>query len=91
MQKINTPHPPAPTAGDTTDNCTAGQWIRPPLTGQRCPHTGLTRASFYRELIACSRIRQAKMGTGRDRGTRLLWLPDVHREIHRRAAAQAAK
>lgn len=64
-------------------------WIRPPVGNSPCPHTGLRHAAFYRELVGNPKIRQARMGTGRSRGTRLLWLPDVFAEIHRRAESQA--
>lgn len=64
-------------------------WIRPPVGNAPCPMTNLRHAAFYRELVNNPAIRQARMGTGRSRGTRLLWLPDVFAEIHRRAEAQA--
>ena len=94
MDKSTAPKPPALTAGDALDNnatpeATSEKWIRPPLAGKACPYTGMKHAAFYREFVGCSRIRQAKMGTGRTRGTRLLWLPDIHKEIHRRGEAQA--
>tara|TARA_R110002153_G_scaffold58306_1_gene159932 strand:- start:7333 stop:7632 length:300 start_codon:yes stop_codon:yes gene_type:complete len=93
MDKYSTPNPPAINAGDSLNNNTAPEvasekWIRPPLAGKACPYTGMKHAAFYREFVGCSRIRQAKMGTSQNRGTRLLWLPDIHREIHRRAEAQ---
>jgi hypothetical protein len=65
-------------------------WVRPPKQSEPpCPHTGLRHAAFYSTFVGCPRIRQARMGKGRDRGTRLLWLPDVFAEIARRAEEQA--
>lgn len=90
MSTQTTPQPPAPTAGAALDNNAAECWIRPPSGGNACPHTGLKHAAFYREFVGNPRIRQARMGEGRNRGTRLLWLPDVHAEIHRRASEQSA-
>ena len=93
MSTNTTPHPPAPAAGAALDNNAANvsdKWIRPPAGGNACPHTGLKHAAFYREFVGNPRIRQARMGTGRDRGTRLLLLSDVHAEILRRANEQAA-
>lgn len=69
------------------DSQTSLRWIRPPVGRAACPYTGLKHAGFYRELVGNPRIRQARMGTGK-RGTRLLWLPDVHAEINRRAEQQ---
>ena len=94
--EVNTAHePPAQIAGAALDNNSANEaasekWIRPPLAGKACPFTGMKHAAFYREFVGCPRIRQAKMGASQKRGTRLLWLPDIHKEIHRRGEAQAA-
>ncbi len=52
------------------------RWIRLPTKG-RCPHTGLTRATFY-ELINAGAIRSASLKKkGRIKGIRLVWLPSV--------------
>lgn len=89
MSTETTPQPPAPTAGAALNDHAAECWIRPPSGGNACPHTGLKHAAFYREFVGNPRIRQARMGTGKDRGTRLLLLSDVHAEILRRANEQA--
>lgn len=93
MEHHTTPQPPA-NAGAALDNNAAApvadKWIRPPSGGEACPYTGLKHAAFYREFVGNPRIRQARMGTGKDRGTRLLLLSDVHAEILRRANEQAA-
>lgn len=91
-----TPPAPAAAAGFNTNAANAQadalqRWIRPPAGGTACPFTGLRHASFYREFVGCPRIRQARMGAGKNRGTRLLWLPDIHAEITRRTEAQAAE
>lgn len=79
---------------DTTKNIPAPdaaqgieRWITPPTT-EPCPYTGLKHGQFYREFVKNPRIRQARMGTGETRGKRLLWLPDIYEDIHRRAAEQ---
>lgn len=60
------------------------RWIRAPLQKQGpCHYTGLQHASFYLAFANNPRIRQARMGAGRERGTRLFWLPDVYAEIQR--------
>jgi hypothetical protein len=84
---------PAPVAGrnDNAANATADalqRWITPPRGRDACPYTGLRHASFYNAFCNNARIRQARMGTGRQRGTRLLWLPDVFAEVNRRAMSQ---
>ena len=90
-----TPPAPAPAAGLNQNAANAQadalqRWLRPPAGGRACPFTGMKHAAFYREFVGCPRIRQARMGEGRNRGTRLLWLPDIHAEIERRASEQAA-
>jgi hypothetical protein len=90
------PTAPAPAAGGPVNAANAKadalqRWIRPPAGGSACPFTGMKHAAFYREFVGCPRIRQARMGTGAARGTRLLWLPDIHAEITRRAEAQSAE
>lgn len=64
-------------------------WIRPPVGKDTCPHTGLKHAAFYLQFCKCPRIKQARMGKGPVRGTRLLWLPDVMAEIGRIAQSTA--
>lgn len=82
-------HAAAPATGQGTASSAPAIWIRPPIQGKGpCPHTDLQHAAFYRHFVGNPRIRQARMGTGRERGTRLLWLPDVYAEIARRAEEQ---
>lgn len=66
-------------------------WIRPPIQTRKevCPHTGLSHGAFYGHFVGNPRIRQARLGKGRERGTRLLWLPDIYRELERMASGQA--
>lgn len=65
-------------------------WIRPPLQKEgRCPYTGLRHGSFYQSFADHPRIRQARMGVGKKRGTRLFWLPDIYAEIEKIAKSQA--
>lgn len=89
MKSTNQIEPPAPAAENTNHDAPA-RWITPPRGRDACPHTGLRHASFYNAFAHNPRIRQARMGTGKQRGTRLLWLPDVFAEIQRRAQEQAA-
>jgi hypothetical protein len=91
MQTIDAPPAPASAGFDNAANAPAAapqRWITPPRGLDSCPWTGLKHGSFYGAFVNCPRIRQARMGTGRNRGTRLLWLPDVFAEIERRAATQ---
>ena len=67
----------------------AAIWIRPPVGRDVCRFTGLRHAKFYAEFCRNPRIRQVRLGTGTARGTRLLWLPDIYAELHRRAHEQA--
>jgi hypothetical protein len=57
-------------------------WIRPPTKG-RCPHTGLTRGTYYnliaRGVIKSSNVKQP----GKLTGIRLIWLPSVLEYIER--------
>lgn len=64
-------------------------WIRPPVGKETCPHTGLKHAAFYLQFCKCPRIRNARMGKGEKRGTRLLYLPDIMAELERIAAQTA--
>lgn len=99
----NTQTLPPPPAGTDANQATAPAaasdpaaaapqiWIRPPKqSAGACPHTGLKHAAFYAEFVSNPRIRQARLGKGRERGTRLLWAPDVFAEIARLAEEQAA-
>ncbi|MCC5805568.1 MAG: hypothetical protein JJU00_04485 [Opitutales bacterium] len=91
MKTDTLPPPPATREiENNTSTCAASPiWVRPPKQSEgACPHTGLKHAAFYRHFVGNPRIRQARMGTGRERGTRLLWLPDVYAEILRRAETQ---
>lgn len=91
---------PPPPSGETATNAAAlseaaptlseaapAIWIRPPIQSKRetCPHTGLGHSAFYGHFVGNPRIRQARLGTGRARGTRLLWLPDIYAELERMA------
>jgi hypothetical protein len=80
MEKTITPPP-----GTSPESLTSERWVRPPVGKAVCPVTGLKHAAFYRQFVGNPRIRQARVGTGRERGTRLLWLPDIHRELCRLA------
>lgn len=94
-QAADLPPPPADSSEPTaTPAAAAAQiWIRPPIQTRRetCPYTHLGHAAFYAAFVANPRIRQAKLGKGKTRGTRLLWLPDVYRELERMAATGGAK
>ena len=93
------PPPPADGADDTdareaAPSATAPAiWIRPPIQSRRekCPYTHLGHAAFYAAFVGNPRIRQARMGKGRERGTRLLWLPDIFRELERMAKEERAR
>lgn len=64
------------------------RWITPPVGNSVCPFTGLRHAKFYQEFAGKPEIRQVRTGTGKHRGKRLFWLPDIYQELHRRAEAQ---
>lgn len=94
MSAANFPPPPAGIDSATTaaaaPSATAPAiWIRPPIQSKReaCPYTHLGHGAFYGHFVGNPRIRQARLGKGRERGTRLLWLPDVYAELERMAAA----
>lgn len=89
MENTANIQPPAPAAENENTDAPA-RWITPPRGRDACPYTGLRHASFYNAFANNPRIRQARMGTGKQRGTRLLWLPDIYAEINRRADEQAA-
>lgn len=63
-------------------------WIRPPIGKSVCPYTHLRHAQFNNEFVGNPRIRQCRLGAGRTRGTRLIYLPDVLRELYRLAREQ---
>lgn len=65
------------------------RWISPPTGRDICPFTGLRHGKFYQEFSGHQAIRQVRTGTGKERGKRLFWLPDIFSELHRRAAEQA--
>jgi hypothetical protein len=94
MEDITMPRPPAfghklIDANLNPVKAVEARWIRPPIQGKGpCQFTGLGHASFYGHFIGNRRIRQARMGTGKQRGTRLLWLPDIYAEIQRLADEQ---
>lgn len=64
------------------------RWIRPPIGNKTCPCTGLRHAKFYAQFVGNPRIRQCRLGTGKTRGTRLVFLPDVLAELDRLAKEQ---
>jgi hypothetical protein len=66
-------------------------WIRPPKGSEPCPHTGTRHGTFYRVFVGNPRIRQCITAEGKRKGTRLLWLPDIHAELNRLADSQARK
>lgn len=66
-------------------------WIRPPRGSDYCPYTGMRHGTFYRVLIGNPRIRQCHTAEGKKRGTRLLWLPDVHAELIRLSDSQSSQ
>jgi len=88
--------PPPPAEGIETNAAVAPSasapaiWIRPPIQSRKqvCPYTQLSHGSFYGILVGNPRIRQARLGKGRERGQRLLWLPDVYAELERISAEQ---
>lgn len=58
------------------------KWIRLPVRGY-CPHTGLSRAHYYRWITA-GKIKSANLRQpGHLRGVRVVWLPSVLAEIER--------
>lgn len=61
------------------------QWITPPVGNSVCPFTGLKHAKFYLEFVGNPAIRQVRTGTGKDRGKRLLWLPDIQSYLFSKA------
>lgn len=63
-------------------------WVRSPVGKATCAYTGLRHAQFYAEFYRNPRIRQCRLGRGKSRGTRLLWLPDIYAELSRRADAE---
>jgi hypothetical protein len=76
VEEASAPHSPSEAAPPI--------WIRPPLQKEgRCPYTGMRHGGFYQNFADHPRIRQARMGTGKERGTRLFWLPDIYAEIER--------
>jgi hypothetical protein len=54
------------------------RWITPPTGGAICPFTALKHAKFYQEFCGNPKIRQVRTGAGKQRGKRLLWLPDIY-------------
>lgn len=40
------------------------EWVRIPGAGENCPHTGITRAGYYR-LIRAGEVETKKLGQGR--------------------------
>lgn len=66
------------------------RWITAPTTGS-CPFTGLKHAKFYQEFSGKPSIRQVRTGSGKCRGKRLFWLPDIFSELHRQAHEQMSK
>lgn len=64
------------------------RWISPPTGREVCPFTGLRHGKFYMEFAGKPEIRQVRTGTGKERGKRLFWLPDIYAELHRMALKQ---
>jgi hypothetical protein len=84
--------PPPPSGETATTPASPAEaapqiWIRPPIQSKRetCAYTGLGHSAFYGHFVGNPRIRQARMGAGKARGTRLLWLPDIFAELARMA------
>ena len=96
MQKIEALNKLAEAFSDDTENVPAmnsiARWVRPPIQkpGEEsvCPYTGLKHAAFYSAFCRNPRIKQVRLGTGKIRGTRLLWLPDIYIELNRLADQQ---
>ena len=96
MQKIDALNKLADTFSNDAENVSAinliARWVRPPIQkpGEEsvCPYTGLKHAAFYSAFCRNPRIKQVRLGTGKTRGTRLLWLPDIYAELNRIADQQ---
>lgn len=71
---------PPPEPSGLTD-----RWIPAPSGDRICPFTGLRHAKFYAEFVGRPEIRQVRTGIGKQRGKRLLWLPDIHAFLMARA------
>lgn len=73
--------PPAP-AGLTE------RWISAPTGLNVCPFTSLKHGKFYLEFADNENVRQVRTGTGKQRGKRLFWLPDIYAELERKGREQ---
>ncbi len=80
-----------PPKGETESTAVPAIWIRPPRGKDPCPFTSTRHGTFYRVFVGNPRIRQCFTAEGKRKGTRLLWLPDVHAELTRLAKQQAGK
>lgn len=66
-------------------------WITPPVGKDTCPYTGLKHGKFYAEFCGNPEIHQLRTGTGKNRGKRVFYLPDIHDYLMRRAKRQMGR